>query len=439
MSLLHALARFCEQFDEATTYWIAYSGGLDSEVLLSLCNQLRREINIDVRAIHINHGLSPHAKTWANHCQKTCERYAINYVEVSIQLELKAGDSLEQVARDKRYTIFKDKLAEGDVLFTAHHENDQAETVLLQLLRGAGPKGLAAMPVIKPFGKGYHARPLLSFPRADLEQYANQHNLIWVEDESNQVRSFARNFIRHEILSKLASRFPSVTATLARTANHCAENQLLLEAFSRDMPIQGSRENTLSVEKLLQYSPEKQRLFLRTFIHQFNYPLPNTKKLNAILKDVLLAKRDKLPMVEWDAVSLRRHRDDIYLVPISPAPDLSTRIWNLDQALVLPHLGVLKATSVQGRGLGADISRVSVRFRQGGEVLDLKARGRHTLKNLFQEWNVLPWERDCMPLIFVDETLIAIAGYFLHEDFMARGNAKGREILFEFAPYIVQT
>jgi len=430
MSLLNALRLFCAQFDETITYWIAYSGGLDSEVLLSLCHQLQSEINIKVRAIHIHHGLSPNAKNWASHCRKMCERYAMDYVEHSIQLDLQRGDSLEAIAREKRYGIFKEVLAEGDVLFTAHHEDDQAETVLLQLLRGAGTKGLAAMPAIKSLGKGYHGRPLLSFPRSDLQQYAKEQNLTWVEDESNQNTSLARNFIRLDILSKLKLRFPSVTATLARSAAHCAENQMLLEAFARELPMHGSRENTLSVEKLLQCSPEKQRLILRFWIHALNYPLPNSKKMDSIQRDVLLASRDCSPLVEWGAVRLRRHKDDLHLVPVSREPVLSTLSWEVHHALILPHLGELKTTPVQGAGLRADISAVSVRFRQGGEVLDMRTRGRHTLKNLFQEWDILPWERDTMPLIFVEETLIAIAGLFLHEDFTAKGNEMGREILF---------
>ena len=314
MSLLNAVRIFCSQFNEYAgvtaehnTFWIAYSGGLDSHVLLSLCSQLRKEMKL-MRAIHVNHGISPNANSWANHCKKICESYDIQFIERTISLDLKAGDSLEEAARNKRYAVFAEYLEEGDVLLTAHHQDDQAETVLLQLLRGAGLKGLSAMPEIKSFARGHHGRPLLAFAREDLLQYAKEHQLIWIEDESNQDASLSRNFIRHEILAKLTLRWPSAAACIARSASHCAENQMLLEAFSREVNVQGSRENTLSVARLLQFSPEKQRFFLRSWIHQLKYPLPDSKKMETIQRDVLFAAWDSSPLVKWGDVMLRRHR-----------------------------------------------------------------------------------------------------------------------------------
>jgi len=399
MSLLQAVRSFSAEFNAVKTFWIAFSGGLDSQVLLSIYSKLRTEMHLDVRAIHINHGISPYANTWAIHCKNSCERLGIHYVERTIELNLQAGDSLEEIAREKRYAIFAEYLEEGDVLITAHHQDDQAETVLLQLMRGAGPKGLAAMPFSKPFGKGLQVRPLLSFPRSDLQQYATENALTWIEDESNQNLSFARNFIRHDIMPRLKSRWPAVATSLARSALHCAEHQRLLEAFSIEQykEVQGSRDHTLSVAKLLQCSPEKQKLILRSWIHQFHYALPNTKVMDVILQTVLCAAWDRSPMVQWGEVTLRRYRDDIHLVPL---------------AKILPNLDVLKTISV------AD---VSIRFRQRGEKVEVKGRGRHTLKNLFQEWGVLPWERDTIPLIFIGDKLVAVPGYFLHEDYVDKG------------------
>lgn len=437
MSLLNATREFLSRLDKACehkTIWIAYSGGLDSHVLLSICNSLRTEIKMSLRAIHINHGLSLNAKAWASHCKKTCEKFEISFVERTIQLDLNPGDSLEEVARENRYAIFAECLAKDDVLLTAHHQDDQAETLLLQLVRGAGPKGLAAMPALKSFGYGYQGRPLLDFPRSVLQEYAEDQHLIWVDDESNQNLSYSRNFIRHEVLSKLKSRWPAVTSSLSRSAAHCAENQMLVEEFSHDLcaQAQGSRENTLSVTRLLLFSPEKQRLILRTWMHQLKFPIPDTRKIETIQRDVLTASWDCSPLVQWGGAALRRHRDDLHLTPVLEEPD-SQQIfaWNVEQALMLPHVGYLRTRCVQGHGLNASVKNVSVRYRQGGEIIDLPSRGRHTLKNLFQEWNILPWERNSIPLIFVDDKLVAVAGHFLNETVAAKQDEAGREIVFE--------
>jgi tRNA(Ile)-lysidine synthase len=430
--LQQAVRDFCAQLDHHSTCWIAYSGGLDSQVLLSLFHELRAELNITFRAVHINHGISVNAHTWTRHCQQTCESLGVDFVAHSIQLNLQKGDSLEAAARAKRYDIFAEMLAVGDVLLTAHHEDDQAETMLLQLFRGSGIKGLSAMPVMKSFAKGFHGRPLLSFSRAELEQYAREQKLTWIEDESNQDTTLTRNFIRHDILTRLKSRWPSVTSSISRSASHCAENHKLLNDFSQEMKCEGSRKNTLSVAKLLQLTQEQQKFVLRAWIHQCHYLMPDTRKMQTILRDVLLASQDSQPQVKWGGVILRRHRDDLHLVPASNSFDKHAEFfWCVEGELHLPEVGCLKSSWVSGSGLRSDITDVVVRFRQGGEKIELPNRGRHTLKNLFQEWDVLPWERGCLPLIYAGDKIIAIPGYFLHADYAASVGGVGREIVFE--------
>ncbi|MBX3708779.1 MAG: tRNA lysidine(34) synthetase TilS [Gammaproteobacteria bacterium] len=437
MTLLDAVSNFCRQCGVNKKYWIAFSGGLDSHVLLYLCKILQAELNINFNAIHVNHGLSKHAQSWARHCKKICNEYAIKYHERIIQLDLNIGDSLEEIAREKRYAAFAEYIGEEEILLTAHQQDDQAETMLLQLLRGAGPKGLAAMPQMKSFARGFHGRPLLHFSRFDLQQYAEMQQLDWIKDESNGDLSYTRNFIRHEILTKLKSRWPTVTATLSRSAAHCAESQVLLEKFAKEMyeQVQGTAETTLSVDKLTQVSPERQRLLLRTWIQYLGYPLPDTKKIETIQRDILTAARDRMPCVKWGKVELRRYRDDLHLLPALQAIDTQQVFsWDLAQSLRLPGVGILRTAYTQGRGLRADIQHVLVQYRQGGEVVELLSRGRHTLKNLFQEWNVLPWERDRVPLIFFAGKLIAAMGYFFDEKFfIVQSNELGREVIFERA------
>lgn len=416
---------------DQATYWIAYSGGLDSHVLLSLCHSLRNELSLNFRVIHVHHGLSPHADKWAQHCARVCEALHLDLTVKRVQLHLQDGESLEAKARDARYQVFAELMQAGDVLLTAHQQDDQAETYLLQLLRGAGPKGLAAMPVLKPFAKGSHARPLLNFSRGELEAYANTQQLQWISDESNHNTQLSRNYIRHKIMPALVSRWPSAAGTIARSAAHCAESQKLLDEFACDAcaNVTGSHLHTLSVAKLLQQNGARQRLLLRTWIYQQGYPMPSAAKLNAILQDVLQAAWDRSPCVEWQGVEVRRYRDDLYLMPPFTAHDETRSYqWDLSAPLLLDGVGELRAHMLPGKGLRCDVANVSVRFRQGGEIVNLGKRGNHTLKNLFQEWHVLPWQRDRTPLFYVGDTLVAILDYFIHDDYAANESEMGWEI-----------
>lgn len=413
-------------------FWIALSGGVDSQVLLFLLHQLRAAVPVDVRAIHVNHGLSPHAAQWATHCRQSCEALQIAYHEHHLQLDLQTGDSLEDLARKQRYAIFSRYIDSQSLLLTAHHQDDQAETVLLQLCRGAGPKGLSAMPRIKTFAQGFQVRPLLGFSRAALLSFAQEHQLRWVEDESNNNTIFTRNFIRHDVLPVLQSRWPAIAAVMSRSAAHCAENQLLLDEFAQEIfqQSQGSRPHTLSVQKLLALSSPKQKMLLRYWIHSEKFPLPDSKKLQSIQQTVLTAAPDRLPCVRWARVILRRFRDDLFLLSERPKPAPTTSLtWDMQRSLSLPH-GDLQVQTRQGQGLAPGVAEVSIGFRQGGEVIDMPGRGRHTLKKLLQEWQVLPWERDELPLVSVAGEVIAVLGYYLNQRFAAQQNEWGRCLTF---------
>jgi tRNA(Ile)-lysidine synthase len=434
MSLINAVRTFCLQQGLEKTYWLAYSGGLDSHVLLAIFHEVKQTLPLKLHVIHINHGLSKHAKAWEAHCEGVCAAYQINYASRSLQLQVPKGESLEEVARIKRYAVFADCLAEGDVLITAHHQDDQAETILLQLLRGAGPKGLAAMPAIKPFARGSHARPLLSFSRAVLEEYAKTHGLQWIEDESNQVTSLTRNFIRHDILAPLKTRWPNVTVTLARSAAHCAEAQALLEEYvvTDWKKVSGSKQNTLSVQKLLELSPARQRLILRGWIEQQGFLLPEAKTLNAILEDVLYAAWDRMPKIHWQGAELRRYRDDLFLfTTMQPVSATELLEWQLAKPMVLSSRGTLSAKLSLGKGLSPKLNEVCVQFRRGGELVKFAKRGSRSLKNLFQEWGVLPWERERIPLLFVGEELVAVVGHYIREEYQAGVDEMGWEVCFE--------
>jgi tRNA(Ile)-lysidine synthase len=430
-----ALKNFCEQQGFARTYWIAYSGGLDSHVLLHLFAKLKNSFPLQLKAVHINHSLSPNANSWQLHCANVCSELAIEFVTVTVQAKALSGESPEEKAREKRYEVLSGLLAPNDLLLTAHHQDDQAETLLLQMLRGSGPKGLAAMPVMKPCGAGLQARPLLSFTRAELSEYAKTQQLVWIEDESNGDINFSRNYLRREIMPLLKTRWPSVTETFARVASHCAEMQTLCDEMgAADLALAaGSMPDTLSVSYLLTLSPARQRQALRMWIKQLNHLVPDTIKLQQIQREILNARSDKNPHVAWKNVDCRRYRDDIFVMKRLPA-SMAAQIlpWNLQQPLKLSDVGILSAQLKQGEGMRADFENVTVRFRQGGEVCQLPKRNfTSSLKKLFWEWNVAPWERPRVPLIFVGEKLAAAPGYFIGEEFLARENENGYLLSFE--------
>lgn len=421
-SLLNALRETCQRFGSDRRYWVAYSGGLDSTVLLQLASQLP---DYSFSAIHIHHGLNPSADAWVMQCEQTAADFKLPFHLVKLQLNTH-GKSIEAEARRLRYEALASFLEDGDVLLTAHHQDDQAETFLVQLCRGAGVKGLSAMPAEKDFGRGVQVRPLLSVSRSTLEAYAQAHGLRWVEDSSNASAQFTRNFIRHTVLPPLAARWPSIQAVIARSASHCAEADVLLSGLLAEKlkTLAGSRVGTLSVAGLNAVAPVLQKAILRVWFDQRGVIQPSAKKLDAILSDVLPAAWDRQCCVAWGAVELRRHRDDLHCVKAVKVGALALT-WDLPQPVVLPDGRVLKAVPVQGQGMSQRVERVHLTYRQGGERLNLAGRGRLLIKNLLQEAAVLPWERAGLPFMYVQDTLVGVVGIGIDANYLARPDEAG--------------
>ncbi|OGT06953.1 MAG: tRNA lysidine(34) synthetase TilS [Gammaproteobacteria bacterium GWE2_37_16] len=397
--------------------FLAYSGGLDSKVLLHALVILKiKNPELQISAIHINHGLSPNADQWAKNCLGTCRKFGIDLIikKISVKTALQKGHSLEAVARDLRYAAFTEILNSGDLLLTAHHSDDQAETLLLQLFRGAGPKGLSAMPEKMPLGKGFLLRPLLPFSRHELEEYAHKNHLEWHEDESNADINFDRNYIRHTIMPLIKKRWGGILGPLCRVAEHCAEaSELLNDLANQDyLNLQGTKPHTLSVKKLLSLSVARQSNVLRYWLHLLQLPTPSCVKLQNILHDVLLSRSDAMPLVTWREIEVRRYGDDIYTMsPLQKLPGNLIIPWeDLEKPLVLPYkLGTLDYKNIADKA-GLPLppkDKITIRFRQGGERIKLPNRqGTHSLKKLFQEWRVPPWQRNLIPLVYCDEKLI---------------------------------
>jgi tRNA(Ile)-lysidine synthase len=414
------------QLPAADRCHVALSGGLDSCVLLHLLVTLRQQLPWALRAIHVHHGLQTQADLWQAHCEAICAQYDIPLHSVRLSLDPAPGESLEAVAREARYRVFAERMGAGDLLLTAQHRDDQAETLLLQLLRGSGPAGLAAMPSVSRFATGWLARPLLAFPRASLESYAAQNPLSWHEDPSNRDLRFDRNFIRHEVMPLLASRWPAASATLARAARFSGELLSLAKEEAEDDLAQVQRVEAagLSISALRHFGSIRLRNLLRHWIVATGAPLPHAKKLARIEREAVHGRDDAMPLIAWGGWEVRRYRDLLMLDRSLPAVDSKMSLDWLDGAeLTLPGgLGRLIATPGEG---GIDPSRwsaarIEVRFRRGGESCLPAGQAHHrTLKKLFQEWGVPPWQRTRIPLIYLDGELAAIPGRFVCHPFAA--------------------
>jgi tRNA(Ile)-lysidine synthase len=429
-----ALFKNLQQHAQPNTLWVGFSGGLDSTVLLHALNALYDNVipaqagihnddsiesgntQLQIKAIHIHHGLSPNADAWTKHCAQLCQTLNIPLQVVRVDAKPKPGESPEAAAREARYSAFKQIIEEGDWLLTGHHQDDQAETLLIQLLRGSGVKGLAAMPAFTPFAKGHLVRPLLNFSRKELETYAHENQLQWVDDESNQNTGYDRNLLRHEIIPKLQTRWPSVNATLGRVASHCAESAYLLEQLAQqDMQtLFNQQRGTLSVSGLLQLNQARQRNIIRHWIHQQGFDLPNTEQLNQITSNVLHAKWDATPLVSWSDIELRRYRDELFVMEkLKPHDSTQVFEWDISNPLIISSLDLtLTKQDLLEQGvdpLSLESGKVTIRFRQGGEVIKL-ANQKHSkdLKKYFQEKGVPPWVRCRQPLIDINNALVCI-------------------------------
>jgi tRNA(Ile)-lysidine synthase len=327
------------------------------------------------------------------------------------------GESPEAAARAARYRALAPLLAPGDLLLTAHHQDDQAETLLLALMRGSGLKGLAGMPAVTHLAAGRLVRPLLGFRRAELRDYAQSVGLDWIEDPGNQDQGLDRNLLRHRVLPLLVERWPACTTTIARSAGHCAEGQGVIDRIAeRELEgLGGTRAGTLSVSRLRVLDPPLCRVVLRHWISQRGFGPPDVRHLQRITTEVLSARPDAGPLVAWAGCEVRRYRDDLYAMdPLPPALGPDAIPWRT-QGLVLPSgLGHLVLLDTSGREV--DPARVSsmgleVRFRVPG--LWFRPEGkphRRPLKKLFQEAGVPPWLRILVPLVFREGDLVAVAG-----------------------------
>ncbi len=433
MDLLDHLRRSLHSLAPAAGYRVALSGGLDSVVLLHALGALRGELP-PLGAIHVHHGLSPNADMWAEFCARLCRSLDLPCTVVRVDARPAPGESREAAARAARYRALTAALGPGEVLLSAHHQDDQAETLLLMLLRGAGVAGLAAMPVERPLGQGRLARPLLGLSREALHAYATAHGLSWVDDESNLDTGYDRNFLRHAILPRLRERWPSAPRALTRSAAHLAEaKELLAEMAEADRGrCLGSVTGTLSIAALQRLSAARRRNLLRHWLGGQGVTSPDTLHLRRIEQELLSARPDAEPRVGWRGGEVRRYRDDLFAfaAALPPVPAV-TLAWSLERPLPLPAgLGTLVAEPALGQGIALErLGRVTVGFRHGGERCRPQGRAHsQVLKKLLQEAGIPPWERERMPLLFIDGALAQVGDHWTCAPFAAAAAVPGRII-----------
>jgi tRNA(Ile)-lysidine synthase len=388
---------------------LALSGGLDSVVLLHALLALRDQYPFELQAVHVHHGLSPHADDWATFCAQLCTSHAVELTVHRVRIARDDAAGIEAAARRERQRIFA--ALDADFLLTAHQQDDQAETLLLQLLRGAGPKGLAAMAELQP-RSGWRAaqlRPLLGMARADLRDYAQAHGLAWVDDESNRDTRYRRNALRQQVMPLLASHFPGAGATLARAAALQVDAAELLDDLARLDAAEAIEGDRLDCAALARLTLPRARNLLRHFIEQQGQTMPSARRLNEALHQLRSAQADARVQVGLGAVELWRFRGGAYLVPIAPVAAAPVR-WQGEAEIWVPAAGVrVHLDAVTGAGLKRDVlmsGEVTLGVRQGGERLRLHVGGPHrSLKNLLQEHAIPPWQRGRLPLLWCNGQL----------------------------------
>jgi tRNA(Ile)-lysidine synthase len=403
-------------------YVIAFSGGVDSTVLLHALARTADSHGRPVLAIHIDHGLHADSAHWAKHCRRVAETLGVEFMTRRVAVTNDAGFSVEAAAREARYGVFYGLVQAGDWLLSAHHEDDQAETMLLNLFRGSGLAGLAGIGTERVFGAGKLLRPLLGIAAADLLHYAKTKQLDWIEDPSNADLRFDRNFLRQRVLPVLAERWPAVSARIRQSAELAGEaSELLNDLAAADLRTLGN-SSRLCISRLGKLNQARQRNVLRYAIRVCGLPPAPATRLFQVVHELIPARADAQPLVSWPGGEVRRHRDRLYVLAPTDLQegDAALRWADVDRPLDLgAGQGQLTLVPVDGVGIRRELASagLTVRYRKGGEAI--RAFGQaHTqkLKKMLQERSVVPWMRHRVPLLCAGDTLVAVADMWLAAD-----------------------
>jgi tRNA(Ile)-lysidine synthase len=423
-----------------TALVVGLSGGADSAALLALAAASGAEFRGRLRAVHIDHGLQIAAASFREACTAACTALAIPLSIIAVTLE-SSGSSVEAAARDARYAALEAELRPGECLLTAHHREDQAETLLLQALRGAGLRGMSAMPICRRFGCGWHLRPLLGMSQSELLKHGASLQGAYFLDPMNHDLRIDRSYLRQQIWPSLKARWPGAASALSRSARHAAQAQVLLDRAAAAELVRLRDGDALSVQGLRALDSQQRINVLRFWLNAAGAEAPPTSRLLEALRQIFDAETDHLPSVAWGRHALRRYRQRVFLTASHPPQLLGTQQWPRaagSRVDLGPGLGALSWVSQNG---GIDVQRLpatlSVRRRRGGETLKPAAKAKTTsVQHLCQLQGVLPWMRDALPLVFAGDVLIAVADLWVDARWCAAPSKPGAAIVWERAPII---
>ncbi|AEF55644.1 tRNA lysidine(34) synthetase TilS [Marinomonas posidonica] len=392
-------------FAQADKVWVAYSGGVDSHVLLhALAAQITPEQKTKLSVIHVHHGLSPHADTWLTHCEQVCQ--ALNVTFYAQKVTLKAQASLEDAARKARYQVFEESLSANDVLLLAHHQGDQAETVLFRLARGTGTKGLTGMPAVRALGDqgACLVRPFLSINKAQIEGYAGQHGLHWVEDESNLNERFSRNFLRQKVIPLMKTYFPNMEQSVSfMTQRVTTDYEMLVSLSAQQLSNVSNADGGLDLSWLYQQPTLQRRFWLRQFIEQKNNSLTQAQ-CDSVL-NMFAGGEDKQPEFVFADGRLMRHQNALYVLPSECPVEYGPLVIGQVKARRFDQLRL-----IQGEG-------VELKARPLGAKLLLSNGQTRSLKKWFNDHQIPVWWREHLPYLFIQDELVAIASLWRHPDY----------------------
>lgn len=412
--------------------YIALSGGIDSSALLHIIfsNKDLLPEDTSITAIYIDHDLQSDSSKWGEHCRKYCDSLGIGFESIRVKVDYSGKESLELAAREARYDIFKDKVSDGGVILMGHHQDDNIETFFHRIVRGSGVKGLSSIPVFRELGNGYIYRPILDCSRESLKRYIESNNISIIEDPSNNSSDFDRNFIRNEVITLLKKRWRSLNNTVSRTISHCNEASDLLNELAFEDYQKCKYDDGLSLEEMEGFSFPRKKNLIRYWIDLNGLIQPSTIALENGLDSILNAANDRAPEIHWDYAKIQRFKGVIYIEkPLATSGSIIE--WDLKEDLTLDGIGTLTSTKIDSENknqfpYALDLSKVegkkiTIRFRQGGEKCRPCGRGNtHSLKKLFQEFEVPPWKRDKIPLLYVGDEIAIVIGYCHCEPYCER-------------------
>ncbi len=414
---------------------LAFSGGVDSTLLAHALVLARRKLD-SLRLAHVDHGLQSASKAWSRQCARQARRWRVPFVALRADISRRPGESPEARAREARYAVLAAAMQSGEVLVTAQHRDDQVETLLLQLLRGAGVAGLAAMPAIASFEAGRIARPLLDVSRADIERMAREARLSWIEDPTNADTRYSRNFVRRRVLPLLREHWPGADRALARTAAHMAEAAALLQERAMQDLAAAADGAGLSVAALRALPAARRRNALRGFIALRGAELPDSSRLREMCGPLLAARADAQPEVRWSGGAMRRRAGRLEL---DTSPEVAVNIavkswpWDDHRRLILDDGARLELRDDKHGPIDLDRlpSTLELRPRAGGERLRPGPRARsQPLKKLLQAAGLTVEERARLPLLFTGKgpkgRLIAVGDRWIDASIAATVKSRRR-------------